>query len=95
VARILTERMRELLGRPIIVENRPGNGGQVPIGFGSLTELIEHQRLVQVDRGAVADHDRAAAPPPASRRSSWRRSTASPVCRAQTGPRRRLGSSIS
>jgi tripartite-type tricarboxylate transporter receptor subunit TctC len=29
VARILTERMRELLGRPIIVENRPGNGGQV------------------------------------------------------------------
>lgn len=29
VARILNEKMRELLGRPIIVENRPGNGGQV------------------------------------------------------------------
>ena len=29
VARILNEKMREVLGRPIIVENRPGNGGQV------------------------------------------------------------------
>lgn len=29
VARILSDRLRELLGRPIIVENRPGNGGQV------------------------------------------------------------------
>jgi tripartite-type tricarboxylate transporter receptor subunit TctC len=29
VARILAERMRELLDRPIVVENRPGNGGQV------------------------------------------------------------------
>ncbi len=29
VARILLERMRDLLDRPIIVENRPGNGGQV------------------------------------------------------------------
>jgi tripartite-type tricarboxylate transporter receptor subunit TctC len=29
VTRILTERLRESLGRPVIVENRPGNGGQV------------------------------------------------------------------
>jgi tripartite-type tricarboxylate transporter receptor subunit TctC len=29
VARILNDKMREVLGRPIIVENRPGNGGQV------------------------------------------------------------------
>ncbi|HUN69000.1 MAG TPA: Bug family tripartite tricarboxylate transporter substrate binding protein [Burkholderiales bacterium] len=29
VARILSDKMRELLGRPIVVENRPGNGGQV------------------------------------------------------------------
>ncbi len=29
VARVLNEKMRELLGRPIIIENRPGNGGQV------------------------------------------------------------------
>jgi tripartite-type tricarboxylate transporter receptor subunit TctC len=29
VARIFTDKLRELLGRPIIVENRPGNGGQV------------------------------------------------------------------
>ena len=29
VARILNEKMREVLGRPIIIENRPGNGGQV------------------------------------------------------------------
>jgi tripartite-type tricarboxylate transporter receptor subunit TctC len=29
VARILTDRLRESLGRPVIVENRPGNGGQV------------------------------------------------------------------
>ena len=29
VARILSDKLRELLGRPIIVENRPGNGGQV------------------------------------------------------------------
>src|SRR6476646_6187685 len=29
VTRLLTDRMRESLGRPVIVENRPGNGGQV------------------------------------------------------------------
>jgi len=29
VARILTDKMRTALGRPVIVENRPGNGGQV------------------------------------------------------------------
>jgi len=29
VARIMSDKMRELLGRPVIVENRPGNGGQV------------------------------------------------------------------
>ena len=29
VARILSDKMRELLGRPVLVENRPGNGGQV------------------------------------------------------------------
>ena len=29
VARIMTERLRESLGRPVIVENKPGNGGQV------------------------------------------------------------------
>jgi tripartite-type tricarboxylate transporter receptor subunit TctC len=29
VARIFSDRLRELLGRPIVVENRPGNGGQV------------------------------------------------------------------
>jgi tripartite-type tricarboxylate transporter receptor subunit TctC len=29
VARVLNEKMREVLGRPIIIENRPGNGGQV------------------------------------------------------------------
>jgi tripartite-type tricarboxylate transporter receptor subunit TctC len=29
VARIFSDKLRELLGRPIIVENRPGNGGQV------------------------------------------------------------------
>ena len=29
VTRILTDRLRESLGRPVIVENRPGNGGQV------------------------------------------------------------------
>ena len=29
VTRILTDKLRESLGRPIIVENRPGNGGQV------------------------------------------------------------------
>ena len=29
VARILNDKMREVLGRPIIIENRPGNGGQV------------------------------------------------------------------
>jgi tripartite-type tricarboxylate transporter receptor subunit TctC len=29
VARILTDKMRATLGRPVIVENRPGNGGQV------------------------------------------------------------------
>jgi tripartite-type tricarboxylate transporter receptor subunit TctC len=29
VARILSDRLRDLLGRPVIVENRPGNGGQV------------------------------------------------------------------
>ncbi len=29
VARILTDRLRESLGRPVVVENRPGNGGQV------------------------------------------------------------------
>jgi len=29
VARIMSDKMREILGRPVIVENRPGNGGQV------------------------------------------------------------------
>jgi tripartite-type tricarboxylate transporter receptor subunit TctC len=29
VTRILTEKMRESLGRPVIVENKPGNGGQL------------------------------------------------------------------
>jgi tripartite-type tricarboxylate transporter receptor subunit TctC len=29
VARIFSDKLRELLGRPIVVENRPGNGGQV------------------------------------------------------------------
>ena len=29
VARIITDRLREALGRPVIVENKPGNGGQV------------------------------------------------------------------
>ena len=29
VARIITDRLRESLGRPVIVENKPGNGGQV------------------------------------------------------------------
>jgi tripartite-type tricarboxylate transporter receptor subunit TctC len=29
VARIFSDKLRELMGRPIIVENRPGNGGQV------------------------------------------------------------------
>ena len=29
VTRILTDKLRESLGRPVIVENRPGNGGQV------------------------------------------------------------------
>ena len=29
VARILSDKMREILGRPVLVENRPGNGGQV------------------------------------------------------------------
>ena len=29
VARIFSDKLREILGRPIIVENRPGNGGQV------------------------------------------------------------------
>ena len=29
VARIMSDKMRELLGRQVIVENRPGNGGQV------------------------------------------------------------------
>src|ERR1700675_743911 len=29
VARILTDKLRESLGRPVIVDNRPGNGGQV------------------------------------------------------------------
>ena len=29
VARIMSDKMREFLGRPVIVENRPGNGGQV------------------------------------------------------------------
>jgi tripartite-type tricarboxylate transporter receptor subunit TctC len=29
VARILSDKLRELMGRPIVVENRPGNGGQV------------------------------------------------------------------
>lgn len=29
VARIFSEKLRELLGRPIVIENRPGNGGQV------------------------------------------------------------------
>src|SRR5258705_5059579 len=29
VARIMSDKMRELLGRPVIVENRPGNGGKV------------------------------------------------------------------
>ena len=29
MARILNDKMREVLGRPIIIENRPGNGGQV------------------------------------------------------------------
>lgn len=29
VARIFTDKLREQLGRPIVVENRPGNGGQV------------------------------------------------------------------
>jgi tripartite-type tricarboxylate transporter receptor subunit TctC len=29
VARIFSDKLRELLGRPIVIENRPGNGGQV------------------------------------------------------------------
>jgi len=29
VARIMTDRLRESLGRPVIVENKPGNGGQL------------------------------------------------------------------
>ena len=29
VARIFSDRLREILGRPIVIENRPGNGGQV------------------------------------------------------------------
>jgi len=29
VARIFSEKLREFMGRPIVVENRPGNGGQV------------------------------------------------------------------
>jgi tripartite-type tricarboxylate transporter receptor subunit TctC len=29
VARIFSDKLRELLGRPVLIENRPGNGGQV------------------------------------------------------------------
>ena len=29
VARIFSDKLREMMGRPIVVENRPGNGGQV------------------------------------------------------------------
>jgi len=29
VARIFSDKLREQLGRPVVIENRPGNGGQV------------------------------------------------------------------